>query len=209
MNWKLLAVAALTVPFWFSGSARAEDPQDLKQFLQTGQCQGCDLSGSSLYGSYWSFSNQTGWTFRDNQATNPLDVPAMSLPADRTDLSNANLSNADLRLIRFHRANLSGANLSGARLKEADLFKVDLSGADLSGADLSGVNLNSANLSGADLTGANLSGTNLVYAILTNAKGLGDLVGRGALVCGTLGVDGKVTNASPSCSPNTRYRRLE
>ena len=125
MNRKLLAITTLMMPLWFAVPAQAENPQHLKQFLQTGQCQGCDLSGSSLYGSYWSFSHQTGWTFKDTQASNPLDVPAMSLPADRTDLRNADLSNADLRLIRFHRANLSGANLSGARLGKADLFKVE------------------------------------------------------------------------------------
>ncbi len=82
-------------------------------------------------------------------------------------LNEANLSGAQL-----HGANLSGAKLWDANLYGAQLYGARLSGSQLHGTDLSGVVLWSANLSGAELWCVNLRDALLIWADLTNAKGL-------------------------------------
>ncbi len=84
----------------YSESAFA-DPNQVRQVLQTRECQGCDLSQQKL-----SFTNLRG-----------------------ANLRNANLSSADLKLVDLREANLIGAILDKADLRGADLTGADLTGA--------------------------------------------------------------------------------
>ena len=84
----------------YSESAFA-DPNQVRQILQTRECQGCDLSQQKL-----SFTNLRG-----------------------ANLRNANLSSADLKLVDLREANLIGAILDKADLRGADLTGADLTGA--------------------------------------------------------------------------------
>ena len=87
--------------------------KDLDQFLLTGECVECDLSGADLSDEYLT----------------------------RANLSGANLSGAILYMANLSGANLSGAILSGADLSGADLSMADLTRADLTdvwGVDFTG-----------------------------------------------------------------------
>ena len=96
------------VSFW-TESALA-DPNQLRQVLQTRECQGCDLSRTKL-----SFANLRG-----------------------ADLRNANLFSADLKLADLREANLIGAILDRADLRGADLTGADLTSAYISETNFCG-----------------------------------------------------------------------
>ncbi len=85
------------------------DP-NVRQVLQTKECQGCDLSRAKL-----SFANLRGAILR-----------------------NANLFSADLKLADLREANLIGAILDQADLRGADLTGADLTGAYMEEANLCG-----------------------------------------------------------------------
>jgi tetratricopeptide (TPR) repeat protein len=110
--------------------ARAENPDDLRQLLETKACSQCDLRGVGLVLADLETSNL--------QETNLFGA----------NLSRANLAGADLR----------GANLSGVTLYGANLMGADLSGANLVGADLRNAYVLGAILDGTQLDGANLQG---------------------------------------------------
>jgi uncharacterized protein YjbI with pentapeptide repeats len=96
ISWLIAAIATVS----YSESAFA-DPNQIRQVLQTRECQGCDLSRSKL-----SFANLRGASLR-----------------------NANLFSADLKLADLREANLIGAILDKADLRGADLSGADLTGA--------------------------------------------------------------------------------
>ena len=77
------------------------NPFQIRQVLQTRECQGCNLSRAKL-----SFTNLRG-----------------------ADLRNSNLSSADLKLADLREANLRGAILDKADLRGADLRDADLTNA--------------------------------------------------------------------------------
>jgi uncharacterized protein YjbI with pentapeptide repeats len=95
--------------FSWTESASA-DPNQIRQVLQTRECQGCDLSREKL-----SFANLRG-----------------------ANLRNANLFSADLKLADLREANLIGAILDKADLRGADLTGADLTGAYMSETNLCG-----------------------------------------------------------------------
>ncbi len=119
---------------------------------------------------------------------------------ENPDVHRADLRSADLSDANLSDANLDGADLSGAYLIRADLFNATLLGSNLSDAFLIGANLGSANLSDADLRSANLgvaflskthtidtdfkranlSGTVLALMDLRQAKGLEQVIHKGA-----------------------------
>jgi uncharacterized protein YjbI with pentapeptide repeats len=86
------------------GVARAEDPDQVKQLLETRQCAACNLTGAQLGGA---------------------DLRG-------ADLTNADLAEAQLYQTNLRDADLAGARLVGANLSGADLRGAK--GADLSGA---------------------------------------------------------------------------
>ena len=86
------------------------DPNQVRQVLQTRECQGCDLSRAKL-----SFVNLRG-----------------------ANLRNANLFSADLKLADLREANLIGAILDKADLRGADLTGADLTSAYISETNFCG-----------------------------------------------------------------------
>mgnify|MGYP001793838639 FL=1 len=107
MNYRLaLGSIGLTLAL-LGGAAYAENPEHMRQLLTTGDCPGCDLSGTLLDG----------------------------LNLQDTDLQGANLSGSRLRNIDLTRADLSEANLSGVHLSgTTNLTGANLQDADLSNA---------------------------------------------------------------------------
>lgn len=91
-------------------------------------CRGADLSGIYLVDSQLSGAN-FGFAKKKSKTSGVI-----SIPGQKTDLSNANLSGSICVSTNFAKANLQKANLSGARLRNADF-----SGADLTGASLDNV----------------------------------------------------------------------
>ncbi|MCW5752461.1 MAG: pentapeptide repeat-containing protein [Alphaproteobacteria bacterium] len=139
----LAGLAALAIGL--AGPAAAANSDHVRQLIETGACQGCDLSGAKLKG----------------------------LKLTEADLTGANLSGADLRKADLRRARLAQAVLAGARLKESRLKGADLGQADLRRADLREADLRYAHLYGADFQGADLSNARLEEAVLgrTNFSG--------------------------------------
>jgi uncharacterized protein YjbI with pentapeptide repeats len=86
------------------------DPNQVRQVLQTRECQGCDLSRTKL-----SFANLRN-----------------------ANLRYANLSSADLKLTDLRDANLIGAILDKADLRGADLTGADLTSAYMSETNFCG-----------------------------------------------------------------------
>ena len=86
------------------------DPNQVRQVLQTRECQGCDLSRAKL-----SFANLRN-----------------------ANLRYANLFSADLKLTDLRDANLIGAILDKADLRGADLTGADLTSAYMSETNFCG-----------------------------------------------------------------------
>ncbi|MCA6502159.1 MAG: pentapeptide repeat-containing protein [Pseudanabaena sp.] len=86
------------------------DPNQVRQVLQTRECQGCDLSRTKL-----SFANLRN-----------------------ANLRYANLFSADLKLADLRDANLIGAILDKADLRGADLTGADLTSAYMSETNFCG-----------------------------------------------------------------------
>ena len=84
--------------------AYSQNPNDLKQLLETRFCQGCDLRGANLSGAHL------------------IGV----------DLRDANLAGANLANINLEGADLKGANLTSANLEGAflNLLNADLTGSE-------------------------------------------------------------------------------
>ena len=109
----LIALLPILPIALLSTSAQAFNPEQLKQFLKTNQCQGCDLSGANLERLNLSGAN----------------------------LQGANLSSAILSGSNLSNANLEAANLQGASLSEAYLYRANLTGANFANAVLINANL--------------------------------------------------------------------
>lgn len=86
--------------------ARAENPDQVRQLLQTNTCENCDLQGANL----------------------------MGLDLTEADLRGANLQGAQLTHSVLMRADLTGADLRGATLTAVDLRGASLQNANLSAA---------------------------------------------------------------------------
>lgn len=130
----ILGAATALLSFGLATPIRAENPEHVRQLIETGFCRGCDLRGADLTGAHL-----IGADLRD------------------ADLENANLANVNLEGADLKGANLAGANLSDAFLNHAELDNTNLDFANLSRADLSQADLAGASLAGANLAGARLS----------------------------------------------------
>ncbi len=132
-RFSLVPLVPLTLVCWGSlaSSLRAEDLNDLRQLLTTGNCENCDLRRADLVLADLEEANLTG-----------------------ANLTGANLSQANLT-----GANLAGANLSGATLVGTNLMGANLATANLSAADLRNAYLFAAILDGTNLEYANLQGS--------------------------------------------------
>jgi uncharacterized protein YjbI with pentapeptide repeats len=110
-------------------------------------------------------------------------------------LKRESTAGADLRFLWLSYWNLSGLDLRNANLEGVNLSQADLSGADLRGANLRSAKLLGAKLQGAILDGATLSGALVHGADFTAVHGLSTeqraaLLGSGAVIDPTPGVDG-------------------
>lgn len=98
-----ISLALISVVGLAAGAARADNPEHIRQLLQTNTCENCDLSNATLDGLDLAGANLQGANL---QGANLLG----------TQLMRANLSGASLQT-----ANLAGTNLLGANLQNADL----------------------------------------------------------------------------------------
>lgn len=105
MKVKILATAAILAPLWLTTPVKAENPEHVKQLLETKQCQGCDLSRADLTNANLEGANLSGANLRE------------------AVLVGANLTNANLQ-----EANLTCANLTNAKLINVNLDKANLMG---------------------------------------------------------------------------------
>ncbi|MGB3403137.1 MAG: pentapeptide repeat-containing protein [Microcoleaceae cyanobacterium] len=140
----LIGLSTVLLSLSVSNATQAANPAHVQQLLETGFCQGCDLSGADLQAAHL-----LGADLRD------------------ADLSNANLENANLEGADLKGANLEGANLAGTFLNSAEL-----NNANLAVANLSQANLISANLTGANLLGSNLEGVQMIANSAAGLEGL-------------------------------------
>lgn len=130
MKATILTITAVLTILSSISSARAENINELRQFLATKQCQQCDLSGSGLV-----LANLAG-----------------------ADLRGANLVGANLSQANLTGANLAGANLSGASFNGANLTAANLRGAIVNGTDFRNVYFINADLTGVIFNNAYVQG---------------------------------------------------
>jgi uncharacterized protein YjbI with pentapeptide repeats len=103
------ATVAVLAPFLLAVPVKAQNPDHVRQLLETKECEGCDLRNADLFKASLYRANLRG-----------------------ADLSGANLYEANLL-----EADLSGANLANANLVNAEMYGADLDSANLRNADLS------------------------------------------------------------------------
>jgi uncharacterized protein YjbI with pentapeptide repeats len=106
----LISTSIMAIAFTSWTESVFANPNQIRQVLQTRECQGCDLARAKL-----SFANLRA-----------------------ANLRNANLFSADLKLTDLREANLIGALLDKADLRGADLTGADLTGALMSETNLCG-----------------------------------------------------------------------
>lgn len=138
---------------------------------------GCDLSGSILDNTDFTFANLTNTNFSGASLSNSILSHSNLAGAD---LRGANLSNAQLLSAKITNAKLQGADLSGAKMRLTIFDGTDLENVKMKSADMEDAKFYQANLMNADLTktnmwsviliNTNLVGANLSYADLTYAK---------------------------------------
>ncbi|VXD13289.1 pentapeptide repeat-containing protein [Planktothrix paucivesiculata] len=136
------AATVLLLGLGVTTPAYSQNPNDLKQLLETRFCQGCDLRGANLSGAHL------------------IGV----------DLRDANLTGANLANINLEGADLTGANLTSANLEGAFLNQTEFNDANLNGANLTNANLIQAQLDGANLLNADLTGTEFAIPTLQTAE---------------------------------------
>lgn len=125
-----MSLAAMTLTL---SPARIANANDVAQLLETGACQGCDLTGADLTGAHL-----IGADLRD---TNLTDV----------QLSYANLEGADLTGASLVNTDLTGAFLTNAVLDEAVVQSVDFSEATLVYTSMNGATVSDVTLVGANV----------------------------------------------------------
>lgn len=128
----------LFILFLFSTIAAAKlqhDPQQLRQFQNTGKCEACDLSSTHI--------------------TVKAGVQAPF------DLWYANLSEAIIAIKNNSESHYYGVNATYAHFSHQDYSRSDFTNATLAYADFTGANLTETNFAGANVTGANFSNANL------------------------------------------------
>ena len=98
-----IAIASLSIGI---DASRAENPDQVRQLLQTNNCEGCDLSNATLSGLNLSDANLRG-----------ANLEGANLSG--TTLSRANLQQASLKDATITNAEFTGASLTDATLAGA------------------------------------------------------------------------------------------
>lgn len=125
-----MSLAAVALTF---SPARIANANDVAQLLETGACQGCDLSGADLTGAHL-----IGADLRDTNLTD-------------AQLSYSNLEGADLTGAALVNTDLTGAFLTNAVLDEAVVQSVDFSHATLVYTSMNGATVSDVTLVGANV----------------------------------------------------------
>lgn len=158
---RVLLAAALVSLVAFAAKAEVQSTPEVdalvaeiaeKQFKIIINCEGCNLRGANLDGSF-------------------LRLAAFQ----RTDLTGAKLRGSDMTGIHLARAKLDGADLTGSNLAGSELTRASFRNAILRNTRLDAVRVHNADFTGADLRGANLRILEFV-----NGLSLKDVDARGA-----------------------------
>ncbi len=116
-RWSLPIVLALATTIATGTIARAENPNDVKQLLETGKCPSCnlvnaDLREAHLIGADLRNANLTGANLTDANL-------------EGADLTGAKLVNANMTRCYFTHADLRWADMTRTNLQESIAFKAD------------------------------------------------------------------------------------
>ena len=123
----------------FAPAAKAANPADIAQLIETGICKGCDLTGADLMGEHL-----IGVDLRDADLTGAT-------------LAYANLEGADLTGATLLNADLSGAFLTNAVMDDAEIVNVDFSDSTLVYTSLDDATVENVTLVGADVLSTPIS----------------------------------------------------
>ncbi len=147
-NYKLVLMFGLMGLSFSTQSKVLADTEDLKIFADTNFCQGCDLSGATIYENH------------DNGSL-------LGSYAIKTEFSGSlykmNFSGSIMNYSKF-----SGGFYGVLSIQEANYDKVNLSYSIFNGTDLSCANFSDVNLSNSNWEQANFSGVNFANANLNN-----------------------------------------
>lgn len=116
-RWGLPIVLALATTIATGTIARAENPDHVKQLLETGKCPSCnlvnaDLREAHLIGADLRNANLTGANLTDANL-------------EGADLTGAKLVNANMTRTFFTHADLRWADMTNTNLQESIAYKAD------------------------------------------------------------------------------------
>lgn len=140
-----LLILPTLIGFLFTEKVIAADPIHLRQLLNTGVCNGCNLQGADLTGRQLAGA-KLRWS----------DLRGANLT--RINLDRADLTGADLSGARMSESSISGSILEGANLYGVALHEVRLAGSDLRWSNLSHLDVD-LDLEFVDLLGVLLEGS--------------------------------------------------
>ncbi len=140
---------------------------DREKFINTHQCEGCDLSGLMLENNLTEHKNYSNSKLHGAI----LDSLYIDYYGDECNFNNSDFSNSSMiksnfmhvsaALSNFNNANLQyarvGGNFSGASFNNANLSYSELSRSIFIGCDFSNANFSHANLAGADFYNAKVT----------------------------------------------------
>lgn len=106
MRWLFALTISGLMAGGLASAVHAANPNQVRQFLRTNACEGCDLSDADFSGLDFTGANLSGANLSGARFV-------------RSNLTRADLSGADLSQVILTGANLRGANLTGADLTDA------------------------------------------------------------------------------------------
>ncbi|MEO0375463.1 MAG: pentapeptide repeat-containing protein [Cyanobacteria bacterium P01_A01_bin.17] len=133
MNQSFVTALALVSALAVSFPVRAEQPDHVRQLLETNICEGCDLSGANL--------GQAHLIGADLRNANLQDANLVEANLEGADLTGANLKGADLTQSFLTNAVLTKVNFDSVNLTQARLDSViteeetSITSADLAGIE--------------------------------------------------------------------------
>lgn len=184
------------------------DEEQLKHFISTRECNGCNLSNANLshrelYNVSLINANLDGAKFeftefmKSNVHGASFNLASFSYSEfDSSDFSNTNFTGSSIISTHFSASNFTGANFSSATLRGSDFLNTDFTSANFYDAELSdavfdytmkliGVNMRHANLMGAKFTNVDISGSDFSFSNMTYVT-FNTVNARGVNFCGAL-----------------------
>ncbi len=138
MNQSFVTAFALVSTLVVSTAVNAEQPDQVRQLLETNLCANCDLSGADL-----SQAHLIGADLRNAnlQGTNLVEANL-----EGADLTGANLQGADLTQSFLTNAVLTNANFDSANISQAQIYSVITEPDSILNADLTDTEVKSKEL---------------------------------------------------------------